>query len=217
MTTDSTAADTTRELNSLDTLGAGIDLISVHARALRASIDVVSAVTTADLVKPTPCADWTLHGLLTHSIAQHHGFAAASRGNGDPALWKVRPLGPDPVAEYRAAAEHVVAAFAEDGVLDRQFPLPEFTTDFTFSGRQAVSFHFIDYVVHTWDLARTLGRTITFDDDVLAAALPIARSVPGGALRTAPGAAFAPEVPWSGNSALDDILAMLGRSPNWPG
>ncbi len=106
-------------------------------------------------------------------------------------------------------------AFAEEGVLARQFPLPEFTTAFEFSGKQAVTFHFIDYVVHTWDVARTLGRTADFDDDVLETALPVAEFVPGGATRTAPGAAFAPEVAWSGDSTLDRILALLGRSPSW--
>lgn len=213
MTTESTAP---AELNAFDSLVSKADLIALHAQTVRASIEVVSHVTAADLTKPTPCASWTLHGLLTHMIAQHHGFAAAAHGDGDPTLWHTRALGPDPVAEYRAAAEQVLAAFAEDGVLDRKFPLPEFTTDFEFSGTQAVTFHFIDYVVHSWDVARTLGRTVTFDDRVLTAALPVAEFVPGGAARTAPGAAFAPEVDWSGDSTLDQILAILGRSPSWP-
>ena len=213
MTADS---DTGAALRTLDELGAKVDLIALNAQTVRTSIDVVSLVTAADLAKPTPCAGWTLHGLLAHMITQHYGFAAASRGEGDLSLWRLRPLGPDPVAEYRAAAEHVLASFAEDGVLERTFPLPEFTSAFEFSGAEAVSFHFIDYVVHSWDVARTLGRTVCFDDDLLAAALPVAQVVPGGKARLAPGAAFAPEVVWSGDSTLDEIVAILGRSPSWP-
>ncbi|MFD0361515.1 TIGR03086 family metal-binding protein [Nocardia sp. GCM10030253] len=213
MTTDSS---TPAELRTLDAVGADVDLVALDAKAVRTSIELVSHVTATDLAKPTPCADWTLHGLLTHMIAQHYGFAAAARGEGDPALWKLRRLGADPAESYRAAAEHVIAAFAEDGVPERSFPLPEFTTAFEFSGAQAVGFHFIDYVVHSWDIARTLGRTVSFDDDLLAAALVVAEVVPGGKARLAPGAAFGPEITWSGDSTLDDIVAMLGRSPNWP-
>ncbi|MFE7796400.1 TIGR03086 family metal-binding protein [Nocardia sp. NPDC057440] len=211
MTIDSDPRAALRILDAIDT-----DLVALDAQAVRTSIELVSHVTTTDLAKPTPCADWTLHGLLTHMIAQHYGFAAASRGEGDPALWKLRRLGDDPAESYRAAAEHVIAAFAEDGVPERKFPLPEFTTDFEFSGAQAVGFHFIDYVVHSWDVARTLGRTVSFDDRLLAAARVVAEAVPGGEVRLAPGAAFAPEISFSGDSALDGIVAMLGRSPNWP-
>jgi uncharacterized protein (TIGR03086 family) len=212
MTTDSGTA----ELHSLDAIGTEVDLVAFDAQAVRTSIELVSHVTTADLTKPTPCADWTLHGLLTHMITQHYGFAAAARGESDLALWKLRRLGDDPVESYRTAAEHVIAAFAEDGVPERKFPLPEFTTAFEFSGAQAVGFHFIDYVVHSWDVARTIGRTVSFDDDLLAAALGVAEVVPRGKARLAPGSAFAPEVGWFGDSTLDDIVAMLGRSPNWP-
>ncbi|MFE9321128.1 TIGR03086 family metal-binding protein [Nocardia sp. NPDC052278] len=213
MTTDS---DTAPELQTLKSLGTQVDLIALNAQAVRTSIEVVSQLTPADLAKPTPCAGWTLHGLLAHMITQHYGFAAASRGEGDLSLWRLRPLGDDPVADYRAAAEHVLASFAEDGVLDRSFPLPEFTRAFEFSGAEAVSFHFIDYVVHSWDVARTLGRTVHFDDDLLAVALSVAEIVPGGPARLAPGSAFGPVVTWSGDSMLDQIVAILGRSPSWP-
>lgn len=213
MTTDS---DTAAGLQTLESLGTQVDLIALNAQAVRTSIEVVSQLTTADLTKPTPCVGWTLHGLLAHMITQHYGFAAASRGEGDLSLWRLRPLGDDPVADYRAAAEHVLASFAEDGVLDRTFPLPEFTRAFEFSGAEAVSFHFIDYVVHSWDVARTLGRTVHFDDDLLAVALSVAEVVPGGPARLAPGSAFGPVITWSGDSALDEIVAILGRSPSWP-
>jgi hypothetical protein len=36
-----------------------------------------------------------------------------------------------------------------------------------------------------------------------------------GDARLAPGAAFAPAVSWSGGSRLDQIVAILGRSPDW--
>jgi uncharacterized protein (TIGR03086 family) len=192
-----------------------VDFVSLDAQAVRASVDLVAQMTAQDLARPTPCADWTLHGLLRHMIAQHYGFAAAADGDGDLARWRIQPLGEDPVAAYRAAAEHVLGAFAGDGVLDRGFPLPEIANGVMFPARQAISFHFVDYVAHCWDVARTLDAPLDLDPSLLDVALSVAEAVPGGDARLAPGAAFAPSVAWSGGSRLDQIVAILGRSPGW--
>jgi hypothetical protein len=48
---------------------------------------------------------------------------------------------------------------------------------------------------------------------VVAAALPLARAVPGGAAREVPGAAFAPALPMAGDATpMQEILALLGRA-----
>jgi uncharacterized protein (TIGR03086 family) len=195
-------------------------IVALDAQAVRASVDLVEQATARDLTRPTPCADWTLHGLLRHMIAQHNGFAAAAAGDGDLAQWMLRPLGDDPAAAYRAAAERVLDAFAADGAIDREFPLPEITRDLAFPARQAISFHLVDYVVHSWDVARTLGLTADLDPALLETALLVAHAVPGGAARLEPGAAFGPTIDWHGGSGtgesdLDQIVALLGRSPDW--
>ena len=84
-----------------------------------------------------------------------------------------------------------------------------------FPARQAISFHFVDYVVHSWDVARTLGVPLDLDPALLDVALSVAKAVPGGDARVAPGAAFAPGVDWPGGPRLDRIVALLGRSPDW--
>jgi uncharacterized protein (TIGR03086 family) len=192
------------------------DIVALNAQAVNISVDQVVRVTPADLARPTPCAGWTLYGLLAHMTTQHHGFAAAANGDGDLARWRLRSLGEDPIATYRAAADRVLDTFAADGVLDREFPLPEFNRGLMYPARQAISFHFIDYVVHAWDVATALGLPVRFDPALLDVALTVARAVPSGDARLEPGAAFAPGVPWSGGSRLDKIVAVLGRSPNWP-
>jgi uncharacterized protein (TIGR03086 family) len=193
-----------------------IDYMALDAEAVRTSIELVSTATTADLSKPTPCRAWTLYGLLAHMATQHYGFAAASRGEADPVIWKVRDLGDDPVKAYVESAEHVLDAFAQPGVADRTFPLAEFGPDAAFPGAQAISFHFIDYVVHSWDVAKSLGTTLSFSPAVLEAARDVAQVVPTGEVRHAPGTPFAADIPWSGDNPLDGIVAYLGRNPNWP-
>lgn len=191
------------------------DVVAFDAQAVRASVELVGRARPADMARPTPCADWTLHGLISHMAAQHYGFAAAAAGDGDPARWRPRRLSSDPAADYRASADTVLAAFSADGVLDRQFPLPEFAAGPSFPARQAVSFHFVDYVVHSWDVARALGLEVHFSGELLDAALQVARAVPGGEARLAPGAAFSPAVTWRDGSPLDQVVAVLGRSPDW--
>lgn len=192
------------------------DLRVMDERAVRASVEIVAQAAQDDLGGPTPCAEWTLGDLIAHMTAQHRGFAAAARGDGAGlGHWAVRPLGADPAGAYAAAAEEVLAAFAEPGAAERTFALPEFGAGAAFPGAQAIGFHFIDYVVHGWDVARAAGLPYDLDPDVAGAALPIALAVPGGDHRLKPGAAFGPALPTSEHAApLDRILTALGRSPS---
>lgn len=196
---------------------SGVDVVDLDARVVHNSVELAEKATEPDLGRPTPCVEWTLQALLEHMTAQHLGFAAASEGNADPAAWKPRPLGSEPVAAYRDSAERVIAAFSSDGMLGRSFPMPEFGPGAEFPGVLAIGFHFIDYVVHAWDVGRSLGVAVEFGAEVLEPAYEIARAIPGGDLRTEPGSPFGPEVPWhAADRGLDAIVALLGRSPAWP-
>jgi uncharacterized protein (TIGR03086 family) len=196
--------------------GMGGDIVELDARAVRASVQIVSRASAVDLARPTPCPDWTLAELLAHMTAQHNGFAAAAAGDGaDLVHWQTGAPVADPVGEYAAAAERVTAAFAAAGVLAGEFVLPEISPTLRFPAAEAIGFHFVDYVVHGWDVARALGRGYDLDPDLLAAALPIARAVPDGERRRRPGAAFAPRVAASSGGLLDQIVALLGRQPDW--
>lgn len=192
-----------------------LNVREADAVAVAASVAVVRRLTAADLGRPTPCADWDLGALLAHMTAQHKGFAAAAAGHGgDLGTWQPGPLGDDPVQAYADAAEEVITAFAEDGVLERGFVIPEVGSGQSFPGRIVIGFHLVDYVVHGWDVATSLGIPFDLPADVLEVTLPIAEAVPGGAARTTPGAAFGPAQPITGEAgALDRILALLGRSP----
>jgi uncharacterized protein (TIGR03086 family) len=197
------------------------DVRPLHRIAVMASVDVVSAVTADDLSRVTPCAGWSLADLLTHMTVQHRGFAAAARGHGaDPAIWQpdtvADAVAADPASAYSAAASAVIDAFAGDDVLDAAFALPEFGAGATFPGSMAIGFHFVDYVVHGWDVARTMGQPLELPVDVVAAALPLALAVPDGDFRAGDNAAFGPAIGAADQTGdLDRILAHLGRSPQW--
>jgi uncharacterized protein (TIGR03086 family) len=186
-----------------------------------ASVDVVNNVTPDDLHRATPCDGWNLSDLLAHMTVQHHGFAAAARGDGaDLARWDAATVADavasEPASTYAAAAADVLGAFAEDDVLDASFAMPEFGPGVTVPGSQAIGFHFVDYVVHGWDVARTIGAPFTLPAEVISAVLPLVLAVPDGDFRTAPGSPFAPAIE-AGDSVsdLDRVLLHLGRAPGW--
>ncbi|MGW7082033.1 TIGR03086 family metal-binding protein [Streptomyces sp. NPDC054871] len=191
------------------------DLITLDRTALQESLRLLRAARDTDWERPSPCAGWTLRDLVAHMTAQHHGFAAAARGSGaDRTYWIAPELGHDPFKVYAESVRHVLAAFAEEGVMERGFTLPE--VGGTFTGRIAVGFHFLDYVVHSWDVATTLGPGVGVSLDlprpVIEAALDIARRVPKDPERRGSGAAFAPVLPTPEDaSPLEEMLALLGR------
>ena len=191
------------------------DIVELNRRAVRASLAVVNQITPADLRRPTPCEAWTLDDLLAHMTAQHEGFAAAAAGRGAAlAAWKPA-ISANPAADYAAAAARVLDAFAADGVTEREFVLPELSAG-TFPGAKAIGFHLVDYVVHAWDVARSVGAEVDLDRATLDAALVIAQAVPDGPVRQRPGSVFGPAVPAPPDaSVLDRIVALLGRSPHW--
>jgi uncharacterized protein (TIGR03086 family) len=196
----------------------GHGIVDLDARVVEATVSLVKQAHLFDLGRPTPCADWDLAGLIGHMTAQHYGWIAAAVGHGaDLSAWQPGPPVADPIGEYAEAARRVLEAFGDDGVLDRDFALAEISPVLRFPAAQAIGFHFIDYLVHGWDVARSLGLDFQPEPDVLAAALPIARAVPGGEARTRDGAAFAPGLPVPAQAGLlDQIVARLGRSPSWP-
>jgi uncharacterized protein (TIGR03086 family) len=195
------------------------EIVDRNARAVQGSVRVVAKVREADLSKPTPCGGWTLADLLTHMTVQHYGFAAAAEGDGaDLSHWQ--PGQPDQeslVAGYALAADRVMGAFAAEDILERKFCLPEVSTKVLFPARQAIGFHLVDYVVHGWDVARSLDLGYDIDPDVLDAALVVAQAVPDDhERRHRPGAPFAPRLESASDAPLDRVLTLLGRDPGWP-
>jgi uncharacterized protein (TIGR03086 family) len=194
------------------------DIRDLNRRVVDYSVEIVSQLTADHLDHPTPCEEWTVADLLAHMTVQHRGFAAAARGNGaDLDVWKVQPLAADPVRDYAEAVADVTAAYADLATLDQLFELPEFGAGAQAPGSMAIRAHFIDYVVHGWDMARALDLPYRLDDEFVEPSLEIIQMVPTGEARAAMQSSFAPELPSAPDAdPLDRILAHLGRNPSWP-
>lgn len=171
-------------------------MTELHDRALRHSVVIVSTVPAGWWAASTPCADWTLRDLVAHLVAGNDAFASAVTG--EPAGPGVLTPGADPAREHAESAERVARALTAPG---REAP--------------GAAAHLLDVVVHSWDVAAGLGRTLALEPDLVdAAAQAAARAVPDGAAR---GSRFAPPLPGHRSDPLDRLLAFLGRDPSFPG
>jgi uncharacterized protein (TIGR03086 family) len=192
------------------------DFVDAHRRALGTSAAIVGSVQLTDLDRPTPCAGWDLRQLLAHMIGQNYGFAEAAEGNGgDLAVFADRAVGADPVGEYAASAARAIQAFGAAGVLERDVEVAVVRGGVTLPGSAVIGFHLVDYVVHGWDVAKTVGVPAAYDDDVLRIALEVAEAVPERARSEEEATPFRPTVPTESRQLLDRIVANLGRSPDW--
>ncbi|RMB85037.1 TIGR03086 family metal-binding protein [Streptomyces shenzhenensis] len=192
-----------------------MDVRRLDREALSLTGAAVSRVKTGHLSLATPCADWTLYGLLRHLVSQNEGFAASARGAGEPwAVWRDGDLGEDPAGAYEASAGEVTAAFAEGDVLERRFALPEVGEGFAVPGRVAIGFHLLDHVAHAWDVAVTIGAPWEPGTELTAAALRVAALVPDEGRGA--GAAFRRRIAVADDAPPGDrLLALLGRDPSW--
>jgi uncharacterized protein (TIGR03086 family) len=194
-----------------------MDIRELDRRAMDVTAGIVPVVAPEQWDNPTPCAGWLVRDLLAHIIGQYHGFALAASGQPTTVEdFRPRPVTTDAVSSYTSAAVLVTEAFAEPGVLDRRFHLPEIRDGGSFPARAAIGFHLVDEVAHAWDLAKSIGVPVEFDEQVLAAALSISLQVPNDSASRGAGFAFAPaEAADPGLATLDRIVALLGRRPDW--
>jgi len=183
-----------------------LDLVELDRRACELNFSLMEGLSAAELDMATPCVEWTVRDLVQHQVDSTVALTAGARG----APWDV--TGPevrsDPLGVYQAAVSEAWAAFDTAGMLDAEWDFPGFGRQ---TGRVLVAAHFVDTLVHAWDLGRALGVECVFEDDLADAALRITRRYPAGIASFAPPVAVAPDA-----SVTDRLVGTLGRSPRWP-
>ncbi len=112
-----------------------------------------------------------------------------------------------PAAAFGAAAERFGAATQLPGAMDQVFDLPFGTM----TGRTVLRFIAFDLLIHSWDLATTLGTTLDVPDDVVAEIADFAHLLLDGWTRD--GINFGEEVPApEGGGPLEQLVAFSGRT-----
>jgi len=185
-----------------------VDLLDLHRAAIDDHRALLARLRPADFDLATPCAGWTVRDLLRHQVEVALDYDARAR-DGQRRPWP----DDDPVVAYSMANDLVVAAFRADGFLDRGAEFLNFGTQ---PGRVLVGAHFIDNLVHSWDVRRALGVDSALDDDLAHAAYRVAARYPTTPDVRGPGAPFGPPVAVAEDAPITDrLVALLGRSPDW--
>lgn len=168
--------------------------ITVLSRALDQTGDVLAAVHEQHLDQPTPCTDWTVADLVDHVVVTPRNFL--SMLNGEQPDWSAPAprVTEDWTGAFRVAADDLLHAWhrkdqSEYGGADWQTA---------------------DLAVHTWDLAKAIGRrTDDLDPEVAERGLAFLRANLTPENR---GAAFAAEQDAPPDATpYDRIAAFAGR------
>lgn len=169
---------------------------------------LVASVRPEDLRLSTPCDAWTTRDLLNHLIGGAEMYAGAFAGEPMRDISGRLPdaIGDDPGAAFVAAATAFGEATALPGAMDRVLALPYGEM----AGPEVLRFIAFDLLVHSWDLATTLGTVIEPGDELVADAAAYAHEVLGPWTRD--GINFGPAAPApAGASSLDELVAFTGR------
>jgi uncharacterized protein (TIGR03086 family) len=170
--------------------------------------DLVKGVRPDQMDAATPCEQFQVRDLLGHFVGNLDAVAGGLRGEPMPDELAPRPemLGGDPGAVYDKVTADLVAAAREPGAMERVLRVP-------FGDVPApvlLQFVAFDLLMHSWDLARATGQSVSAPDDLVAAADGFARQVIAPEWRDGTTFAAETEAPPSA-SALERLVAFSGR------
>ncbi len=175
-----------------------------HAYDAARFSELVESASAGDWARPSPVAEWTALDIVLHLVEWSRGFLAGA-GIELPAL----DVEANPVAAWQ---QHVVDIQAIlDDPAGRVLSNPHI-------GDKPVDeaidqFYTADIWMHSWDLAKALGREPNLDQARCAAAL--AAMEPMDRLLRDSGQ-YGPAVPVANDaSAQDKLMAFIGRDPAW--
>lgn len=120
---------------------------------------IVGGISADELDNATPCADFTVRGVLEHMIGGATMFAAAFRGEEPDA-----PDTSDVLAAFGPALTNLAQAMHEPGALDRTVHAPFGAVP----GATFARFVVLDGLVHGWDVSMATGQVYAPRDALVA-------------------------------------------------
>jgi uncharacterized protein (TIGR03086 family) len=118
----------------------------------------VRGVTPDQWEAQSPCQEWTARDVVAHVVENHRGVIASVRGGGS------KPLGADedPIQAWEDASRAIGEITADPVAAAKEVDGP---TGKIPAGQAIGQFITMDVLVHTWDLARTIGADERLDED----------------------------------------------------
>jgi uncharacterized protein (TIGR03086 family) len=173
---------------------------------------VVAGVPAGAGDDPTPCTKWDVARLTRHVVGWAGAFADAvetgAMSPGDPDEVTVTDAG----AQFRDAAERLLAAWRAGDGPDGQYRL---TGDSPVPGTFLYPMMLGEYVTHGWDLAKATGQPLDWPDESATLALESMRAMVKPEYR-GPDGFVGEEVEVEADAPpLAKLVAFAGRNPAW--
>jgi uncharacterized protein (TIGR03086 family) len=173
------------------------ELLSLHDAAVAEVQRLVDAVGADQLDASTPDTDWSVRSLVGHLIAGNRRFAAAATGESlMPLIGDIAPEHDG--ATYAESAREATVAWSDHAALEQE------------NSAMTLTVHSAEAVVHGWDLARSTGQTVQFDDELLTAIESFGQQMMPAERPAGMGFGPAQEPPPEA-SRLDRLAAFYGR------
>lgn len=135
-------------------------------RAAAVTTAIVGNITADQYDLPSPCAEWTVRGVLNHIVTGNLMTEAIVAGVAHPDR-TVDRLGDDPAATFAATLASTRAALATPGLMERIVSTPIGEAP----GAFLVTMRVNELIVHGWDLARATGQSTDLEPELAAEAL----------------------------------------------
>ena len=162
---------------------------------------VAAGITPDQLDAPTPCARFTVRGVLEHMVSGATVFAAAFRGEEAP-----EPDLSDPLASFGPAMGNLMDAIHAAGALERTVPTPGGDA----RGEDFAQFVVLDGLVHGYDLATATGQAYDPEPELVEIVTRFAEQALAG-LRD--GETFKePTNPPADSTPIEGLAALTGRT-----
>ena len=188
-----------------------MDSLELLHGADRRLLGLTSTLTASDLDLPSPCGDWNVRSLLSHTVSSIDAFAAAVDGDEGPSEAELFSgtdiLGSDPLAVAERSVGRSQRAW--ETIADWQVPVT--TVIGAMPAGQAVGIITFSTLIHSWDLAVAIGRPVEFEEHEAALVEGVgSQLVP--ALR--PQGLFGPEIAVRADATpTQRLVAFAGRNP----
>ncbi|GAA2153916.1 TIGR03086 family metal-binding protein [Kitasatospora kazusensis] len=191
-------------------MDATTDLRPLYQDAADQLAKLIDAVTPEQLGLPTPCEEFDVRALLSHTVGGMHRAAYIGEGGHPTDVAALVGEAADdawPAVLGRARAR-MAAAWADDATLERPTAVPWGTVP----GRAALGGYFMELVTHSWDLAQAVAPGTVLDEELGRVALAFAeQALP--AERRGPGVPFGPVRPAPADAdPTTRLAAWLGRA-----
>ncbi len=187
-----------------------MDLLSALNQTFDRTHSVIAGVRADQMANATPCSEWDVRALITHTMEVVAGIGraiGANAGNSSAPEGASFTLGSDPAAQFRTLADTSLSAWRTTDLNSEvnigAGPMP---------GNVALGINLLDTTTHAWDIARATGQPEALPEDLASVVLGICQNIVTEEARGFAGFHAAVKVADDANST-SKLVAFLGRQP----